>query len=100
MMRKSVPVSVAAALLLLAASDARAEPSDPLASHPADTSRPVQSPETIEPFDLAVPLLSRDQPNPSYGSVRSDTDAPDAAPDAEAMPGMDHRGMDHGNMTH
>jgi hypothetical protein len=99
-MRKPVPASVATALLLLMAPGVQAEPSTPRLSHPADTSRPVQSPDAIEPFDLAVPLLSRDLPNPSYGQAQPDTGTPDAKPDAEAMPGMDHGGMDHSNMAH
>jgi hypothetical protein len=99
-MRKSVPASAAIALLLLAAASVQAEPSEPRLSHPADTSRPAPSPDAIEPFDLAVPLLSRGLPNPSYGQVQSGAAAPDPKPDAEAMPAMDHGGMDHGNMTH
>lgn len=99
-MRKSVPASAAVALLLLSAPNVQAEPSEPRLSHPADISRPAPSPDAIEPFDLAVPLLSRDLPNPSYGQVPTDTGTPDPKPDAEAMPGMDHGGMDHGNMTH
>jgi hypothetical protein len=94
-MSKPVPAFAAAALLLLAPVQAQAEPDDVRLSHPADTTRTYETPQRIEPFDLAVPLLSRDVPAPSYAPALSDSAAPDAPPQAEPMPGMDHGGMTH-----
>ena len=98
-MTRPVP-ALAAAALLLAAASAHAEPDDVRLSHPADTSVPYPPPAEIEPFDLAVPLLNRAMPSPSYAPSSSSAATPADEPDAAAMPEMDHGGMDHSGMSH
>lgn len=99
-MSQPVPAVAAAALLLLLAARAEAEPDDSRLIHPADTSRPSTPQDTIDPFDFAVPLLSRELPAPSYAPPSAQSPAPAADAEPDAMPGMDHGSMDHGNISH
>jgi uncharacterized protein involved in copper resistance len=91
---------VAAVILGLSwVAPANAEEATPMLTHPADTTQVHQAVAEIDPFALAVPLLNREAPTPSYGGAI--TTAPVTAPNGEAMPGMDHSnmpGMDHSSM--
>ena len=98
-MRKALPTVAAAILVLSGATASRAEESNPQPSHPADTNRVFRPLDTIQPFEMAVPLLNRDAPMPSYRKEHALSGAGTVQPDS--MPEMDHGnmpGMDHSNM--
>ncbi|MBL8710956.1 MAG: hypothetical protein JNL25_17310 [Rhodospirillaceae bacterium] len=99
-MRQTLPI-VAVALLGLGWSfSAQAEEATPHPTHPADPTQVYRRMDAIDPFALAVPLLNREIPTPSYGGVPS-LSGQVTPPEADMMPGMDHGnmpGMDHSNM--
>lgn len=98
-MLKALPTLVVAILGLGWSISAQAEEITPQLTHPADPTQVYQAGVSIDPFALAVPLLNREAPTPSYGTAPPA--ASSASPEADAMPGMDHGnmpGMDHSNM--
>lgn len=98
-MQRTLPSLAVVILGLSWLAPANAEEAAPTFTHPADTTQAHQAAAAIDPFALAVPLLDREVPTPSYGSPA--TAVPSVSPEAEAMPGMDHSnmpGMDHSNM--
>lgn len=94
-MKFVLPAIAGAAMTLVALVAAHAEQDVPQLNHPADTSLAYQSADDINPFDFAVPLLTREAPAPSYGQRPADPNASTAEPMPmdESMPGMDHSNM-------
>ncbi|WP_395021358.1 hypothetical protein [Dongia sp.] len=91
---------ICAAITLAWTQPVRAESDDSAAlTHPGDTDPVYRAAQSDDPFALAVPMLTRDVASPSYAPAPSGAPAAEKA-EAEAMPDMDHGGMDHGNMTH
>src|SRR5688572_22012482 len=71
------------------------------AAHPLDPAAPAGVVPTRNIFENAVPLLSRENPAPSFVSEGEATaDAPAEAPPAEEGKPMDHGDMDHSAMGH
>lgn len=94
-MKFVLPAVAGVAVLLIALQTAHAEPDNPQLSHPADTSQAYAGTDDINPFDFAVPLLTREAPVPSYGQRPTDPSASttETMPMDESMPGMDHSNM-------
>jgi hypothetical protein len=82
-------------MTLIALLPAHAEEDSLQLSHPADTSEAYQGADETNPFDFAVPLLTREVPTPSYGQRPADpsASATEPMPMDESMPGMDHSNM-------
>ncbi|WP_133613621.1 hypothetical protein [Dongia mobilis] len=99
-MQKNLPILAAAFLGLVWPISAPATDEVAAPSHPADPAQADRQADTIDPFALAVPLLNREAPIPSYSGVTAPSGQP-ATGRTDMMPGMDHgnmHGMDHGNM--
>lgn len=94
-MKFALPAVAGAAMTFIALLSAHAEEDGLQLSHPADTSQAYHGADDINPFDFAVPLLTREAPAPSYGQRPADssTSMTDPMPMDESMPGMDHSNM-------
>lgn len=94
-MKFAFPAVAGSAMMFIALLPAYAEEDSLQLSHPADTSQAYQDADDINPFDFAVPLLTREMPVPSYGQRPADpsTSTTEPMPMDESMPGMDHSNM-------
>ena len=90
---KRIMTALACVAVALATSNAAyAEGDGMIPGHPGDTSQPAITAEAIDPFSLAVPILDRDMPVPSYGQAMSSHGDPIAEMD-KSMENMDHSNM-------
>lgn len=94
-MKFPLPMVAGVAMTIIAFPAAHAAEDSLRLSHPADTSQVYGDVDDINPFDFAVPLLTRVTPTPSYGPNPADPDASmtEPVPMDESMPGMDHSNM-------